>query len=250
MVSIRPLALIHAALQSEQGVDILVPADRDLHEYSIAISDISRLQSARLFFWQGSVNESFLAPVAGKLSHAGWINVSGDHPHAWLDRYEIPLLVDRMVEALGNVNSDRKDFIAMEGEKLKEEIESRFVYWQQQFIPVRSKPLLLGHEAFVSFAKQLGLQEVILYRDGNDHGHVQGGMKELMDIQRRISLGQIHCAMEEPDISFAALSKRYPGLKRKQLEPMAASIPVVASGFIDFIDASASAILTCLEKPE
>ena len=246
-VSIRPLALIYEGLRPQQPVQVLLPADRDMHEYALTVKDMSHLQSAELFFWQGQENEPFLQALSQKFPGQQWVNVAGKARHAWLDRKQLPFIIDRMAAALEVSFPEEKTAIEWRRAQLKQEIEARFVYWQKQMLSLQQQPFLLGHEAFLGFVRQLGLQQAILYRSGGDHGHAQGGMKELLSAQQKIANGEIRCAFEEPDISFATLASRYPQLKRMRLEPMANSISLGEAGYIEFIDASANTIMACLQ---
>lgn len=248
MVSARPLALMYAALRPQQPVQVLLPDDRDMHEYSLAVSDIQRLQQARVFFWLGQKSEPFLVPLSQRFAgRQQWVALADQTGHAWLDRQQLALMLDRMVTALAKLYPDEKAAIESRQQALQATIDARFGYWQKELAPYADQPFLLGHDAYVAFSRQLGLRQPVMYRSSSDHGHVQAGMQELIRIQQRLASGEIRCAMEEPEVSFAALAKRYKSLKRERLEPMAGSIPVSESGYIAFIDASARAFASCLK---
>lgn len=240
--------MIYLALRPQQAVEVLLPSNRDMHEYSLKVSDIKRVQNAPLFFWLGPKSEPFLQPLAQRFAgQQQWVAVAGHRGHAWLDQQQLPVLVDTMAQALVQLYPAEKTAIASRQQALVGSINARYRYWQQRLEPYAQKPFLLGHDAYVAFAANIGLHQALLYRTSHDHGHVQAGMHELLAIQQRIATGEIACALEEPEVSFAALSGRYKTLKLARLEPMATSIPLNDKAYIDFIDASAKAFETCLQ---
>jgi zinc transport system substrate-binding protein len=249
MVSAKPLALIYGALQPQQPVEVLLPSDRDMHEYSLSIRDIKRLQSAPTFFWLGAQSEPFLLALQQRFAgQKNWVAIADNTSHAWLDQQQIPVLVNNMAQALVKQNPAEKQAIQARSTALIKAVNERHQYWRQRLQPYTNKPFLLGHDAYTGFAKNIGLQQGLLYRTSNDHGHVQAGMYEILELQKRIAQGEITCAMEEPEVSFATLAKRYPALKLGHLEPMATGIPLQADAYVAFIDSSAQAFETCFQK--
>lgn len=248
MVSARPLAMLYLALRPQQPVEILLPSDRDMHDYSLQVADIKRVQAASLFFWLGPASEPFLQALAQRFAGAGrWVAVADKHGHAWLDQQYIPLLVAAMATALAEQYPAEKASIGSREQALLAAIDERYRFWRERLQPYAHTPFVLGHDAFAAFAANLGLGQALLYRATHDHGHVQAGMHELLALQQRMASAEITCALEEPEVSFAALARRYKTLKLARLEPMATSIPLSEQAYIAFIDASAQAFETCLK---
>ncbi len=249
MVSAKPLAMIYAALRPQQPVNVLLPSDRDMHEYSLSIRDIERLQTATTFIWLGEKSEPFLVPLQQRFATKNnWVAIADNTAHAWLDQQQITIMINSMAKMLVKTYPAEKKSIERNSGVLIKEINQHYQYWQGRLKPYINKPFLLGHDAYTVFAKNIGLQQAVLYRTSNDHGHAQAGMYEILDLQKRIAQGEIICAMEEPEVSFAALAKRYKTLKLGHLDPMAANIPIDANAYLAFIDASAMAFESCFQK--
>lgn len=248
LVSAKPLAMIYLALRPQQPVDVLLPADRDMHEYKLTVADISRVQQAPLLFWLGPVSEPFLQALAQRFSaQKNWVALAGNTGHAWLDQQQIAVLSGNMAKALVQQYPSEKTAIEARQAAFITRINQRYAYWQQQLQPYSIKPFLLGHDAYLVFAGNVGLRQGVIYRAANDHGHVQAGMHELLAIQQRIASGEITCALEEPEVNFAMLAKRYPALHLARLDPLGISITLDEKSYIAFIDAGASAFLACLQ---
>lgn len=253
MVSVKPVALIYAALQPEaaESIQILIPADRNVHDYALSIKDLKRLQTAKTLFWLGAESEPFIAKVQKRLSGDGqWIAVAGAAPHAWLDVTQLPTMVKKMTDALVRQNPQEKDIIETRASDFLKVVMQRQTYWQQQLQPYANTPFLLGHDAFVAFASNIGLKHAELYRGGHDHGHAQGGMHELLSIQKELSEGKINCALQEPEVDFSDLAKRYPDLQLTYIEPMAHKIAITPQAYIQFFDETAQAFQQCLQAKE
>ncbi len=253
VVSIKPLALIYAALQPEHvsDVQILIPAERNLHDYALSVKDLKRLHGADTLFWLGADSEPFIAKVQKRFSgNKQWIAVAESSPHGWLDVAQLQSIVDKMVNALIVSHPQDKPVIELRGKNFMQSVKQRQAYWQQQLQPSAEKPFLLGHSGFVAFANNIGLKHAELYLAGHSHGHAQGGMHELLEIQKHLSEGEITCALQEPEVDFGDLAKRYPQLKLGYIEPMARQIKVGQESYVQFFDATAKAFQQCLKAGE
>lgn len=247
LVSIKPLALIYSELRPGQQADVLIPANRNLHDYALTVEDLKKLQQAETLFWLGVENEPFIARLQKRFADHRWVAVAGgDHP--WLSPAQLPGLIGKMAEALAQQHPQEATAIGERAVQLQQAIASRFHYWQQQLVAYQHQPFLLGHSAFIAFAEGLGLHGAILYRSGHSHGHSHGGMQELVDIQQRVASGEIYCALEEPDVDFHELTERHPTLQLGFVEPMATQQSAGPGAFLAFIDQTAQAFQACLNK--
>ena len=243
-VSIRPLALIHQALLPDAPAPgVILPAGQNLHDYALSVSDLRHLQQASLLLWLGDHNEGFIARLAAQQPRPHWHALAPDSDHAWLDPARLPALIDVMAGVLAQQQPQQATAIAARQAALLASLENWQQQWQASLAPHRDTAFLLGHDAFLPMTRQLGLNGALLYRSGHSHGHRQDGTRSLLVIQQQLADGTIRCALEEPDISFAALAKRYPRLQRRQLKPMADN----ADSFISFLHHSAATLADCLQ---
>jgi|GEM_PF-6664495 len=249
LVSIHPLALIYQALMPEAPpADVLLAADQNLHDYALSINDMRKLQSAKTVFWLGDDNEAFIAKIEQRFAkNANWTALARESgEHAWLNYPQLLLIIDRMAAALSEQNPQQAAAIKQQKSSLVSSLQEWQETQQQRFSSHTKTPFLLGHNAFLPFAETLGLEATVMYFSSSSHGHTQSGAQTLTFINQRIAQGEIRCAIEEPDVSFAQLAKRHPHFKRFQLQPMANSIAQTENGFMQFMQESADILYECV----
>lgn len=238
--------IYQALLPQNAAPAVLLPTDKNLHDYALTVSDMRVLQSASLFFWLGDHNEQVISKLQQRFDSAQWYALAPGSDHIWLDPARQPQLIIAMADVLVKKHPQQAGLIRQRQAALIQALQQWQMQWQLQFLPLQNKAFLLGHTAFEPFAKGLGLNAALLYSSGHSHGHVQSGAQTLTGIQQRIASGEIHCAIEEPDVSFAQLAKRYPALQRFMLEPAAGSIAISPDAFIQFMQRSATLLYQCL----
>lgn len=253
MMSMKPLAMIYAALSPDNIIPhVFLHGRTNVHDYQLSVSDIRVLQQQRIFYWMGPEQENYLAKLAPRLTNtAEWHQLTSQTNHSWLSRQGIALLTNQIADTLTvafNAEPDKSNKVDANVAHFTQALAERYRIWQQQFEPYHQQAFLLGHAAFVQFAKDMGLENAQVYRSGHNHGHAASGLNELIRIQQAIAKKDIYCAVQEPDVSFKQLQQRYPHLKLINLEPMADSIPLSASAYIDFIDSTATLLLQCLRQ--
>ena len=102
MVSIKPLAMIHNALLPDISVEILLPSNKNLHDYALSVGDMRRLKEASVFFWLGDHNEHFLIKLEKRFAKdAQWYALAANSDHIWLDPAKQSQLVEAMAQASG-----------------------------------------------------------------------------------------------------------------------------------------------------
>ncbi len=249
LVSIKPLALIYIALRPTtiKQPEILLPANADLHTFALSPKDIQRLQNAELLLWLNAESEPYIAKLSKRLKgDATWQALTNSHHHPWLNQTELSGLIDKMANALQTTFPDETETIEANREQLLERINNRFQYWRQQLTAYQQTPFLLGHRAFASFSRDIGLQGVQFYRVHNSHGEQHDGMQTLLEIQKHIRTDKIYCAITEPEVKFQDLQQRHPNLKTAYADPMLNNIALSPEGLITFIDQTAAAFTQCL----
>lgn len=248
LVSIKPLAMIHKALLPNDDVDVLLPTNKNLHDYALTVSDMRVLQQAKVFFWLGDHNERFIHKLEKRFAgDASWHALAANSDHIWLDPNQQSQLIQAMARVLSTHYPEQKAQIEHNQKQLVQSLLEWKLRWTMQLLPYQGTAFLLGHDAFLPFAKGLGLKAAVMYRSGHSHGHVHSGAQTLTAIQQRIAANEIRCAIEEPDVSFAQLAGRYPQLKRYTLQPAGGDIPLDEKAYLIFLEASAQQLYQCLK---
>lgn len=247
LVSIKPLGLLVKALMPEKTVQVLVPDNRNLHDYRLSIADLSTLQASSGFIWLGAKQEPFLAKLESRFAKENrWFAVADGHAHPWLEPEHLPVLIRQLATVLVTLHPQQATKINNNADALIAGIQQSMSEWKARLAPLSDKSFLMGHSAFEGFAEALGLEHPVLYRSGSSHGHHHGGMHELLDIQKAMAEKSIRCALEEPDVHFDGLRKRYPHLQLAMVMPMASNVALEQAGFLQFINKTAEAFERCL----
>ena len=248
MVSIKPLAMIHNALLPDRSVEILLPSNKNLHDYALSVGDMRRLKEASVFFWLGDHNEHFLIKLEKRFAKdAQWHALAANSDHIWLDPAKQSQLIEAMAKVLVAQYPNEQMRIEENKKQLIQSLQAWKLRWTMQYLPYQEKAFLLGHDAFLPFSQGLGLKAAVMYRSGHSHGHVHSGAQTLTLIQQRIANNEIRCAIEEPDVSFAQLAGRFPKLKRYTLQPAGGDIALNEKAYMAFLESSAQQLYQCLK---
>lgn len=245
LVSSKPMALLYHALVGENSaVEILLPEKQNTHDYALTVTDLKKLHNAEYFFYFGGANEAFLSKITPRFANNTWFALSQkSNEHIWLDPSQYPTLVEQLAQVLSTLYPAQAEQITINKHALLTDIAQWQTHWQTQFTSLKNTPFLLGHSAFLPFAHSLGLDGAVLYFASHGHGHTQSGAKTLMLIQRAIAEKTLYCAIEEPDISFAQLRKRYPHLQTVLIDPLADN----SATFMAFLQQSTERLYQCLQ---
>ncbi len=246
---IKPLALIYLALMPTDtpAPVILVPEAANPHDFALSVSQLKSVQKADVILWMGSKQEPFMDGLQQRFSgtQQTWVAVS-DTPHTWLTPDGIVEISEQLAAALSAQYPQWAVTIRSRQQQLQQQVAQLFAASRQQLAPYADTPFLLGHSAFAEFAQALGLAGAVYYQAGHSHGDSPMGMQTMLQVQQRLARAQIHCAIEEPDISFAKLAQRYPSLKRVMLSPLAQGVALNDHGFVQFLEQSVARLQQCL----
>ncbi|CAA0080864.1 High-affinity zinc uptake system protein ZnuA [BD1-7 clade bacterium] len=249
LVSIKPLALIYAALTAPQvpPANILVPADANLHDFSLSIRQLDTVSKAGLIFWLGPKTEPYLADLAQrfKQSDQQWVLLQ-DQMHGWLEPDVAADIATTMAQALVQRYPAHKSQIEQRLADFQRSIHTLETTWQRRFTSLSDTPFLLGHSAFEHLTHELGLTGAVEYQGSHSHGHAPTGMQAMLSAQKRIAAGEIRCAVEEPDVDFSRLQQRFSQLRIVRLSPMAADTQITAGGYVDYLDSALTGLYQCL----
>lgn len=238
LFSNKPVALFYASVTSTTLSDeqVLFPDDRNMHDYQLSVVDLKKLNRADVIFWLGPTSEPQLAKLKQRFTQKQWIALA-DTEHAWLSWRG-------MQQMLKNL---QKSAYGKPRENISEQLLSLKSRYEKELSRFSGQKFLLGHAAFEQYFAELGLTGAVLYSAGHSHGHHGMGEKERLGVQKLLASGEIRCAIEEPDVHFDGLSRRFAGLKLIRLEPMATSFRLVPSSFLAFHQYNLQQLLGCLK---
>jgi ABC-type Zn2+ transport system substrate-binding protein/surface adhesin len=239
LTSVRPLAFLAKTI-IDKPIDVLFPSDISMHDHDFSVKDMERLSQVGTIIWLGPQHEHGLSKLQQRFQHKQWVAVGSEAEHEWLHAEGAFRLLVSMATQL-NVKA-----YGLKVEQFKTELYQARDEWREVFQPLSQTPLLVGHSAIKVFAQDMGLENIKTYAAANSHGHEQSGASELLDIQKLIANGDLYCAIEEPDVSFQKLKKRFSTLQTVKLEPMGTSVKVSEQAYLDYYNLLAEGLYLCL----
>jgi manganese/zinc/iron transport system substrate-binding protein len=152
----------------------------DPHLYKPTAADVTRLQSAKVVFYNGLLLEGRMTEMferlakRGKKVHAVADAISADKllkpegfeghpdPHIWGDAELWASCVDRVVAALGEVDAPGQSEYAARGKQYKEELTALHSWAKKRVaeLPPNSRVLVTSHDAFNYFGRAYGFEVI------------------------------------------------------------------------------------------
>lgn len=238
LFSNKPVAMLYSAVTGKElsAAQVLYPDDRNMHDYQLSVADLKKLNAAEVIFWLGPHAEPQLAKLRQRFSNKEWVALA-DAEHAWLSWQGMQLM-------LSNLQSS--DYVPSV-EDVSKQLHALKVRYEKALSALTEEKFLLGHAAFQPYFSEIGLNGGLIYSQGHSHGHHEMGEKERLKAQQLIASGEVVCAIEEPDLHFDHLNKRFPGLRLIRLEPMATSFELSPASFMAFNEYNLQQLLACLK---
>lgn len=244
LFSIKPLALLYQNLSGQVQSDaaIILAPSKNLHDLSFSMADMQKINQGDVVYWLGADTSPELEKMRQRFSEKAWRSLQ-QNAHSWLDPKQLPLLIDAMVTAMSSAKPSEREHYWQRADALKLQLAQIFKQAKTQWKST-DVTFLIGHSAFEPLLSYLKVP-VYEYYQGHSHGGQQTGFKEKVALLEKIQSGEISCALEEPDVSFEALAKRFPSLKRIPLEPMAGKTAYSEQGFVEFIQQNLQQLELC-----
>lgn len=95
--------------------------------------------------------------------HADDHDHGGIDPHYWLSPENAIIMIDEIVEHLGEIDPANAEEYAVRGAELEQEINTNMVTWKGQIAALANKNLVTFHDAFGYFADTFGLDVVATF---------------------------------------------------------------------------------------
>ena len=152
----------------------LVPAGTEPHEWEPAATDITAIQDADLFVYNGASMEHWVddtlaslgdkAPASVKASDGIKLRAGEepgeDDPHVWLNPEFAKAELANIKDALAKVDPDHKDDYEANYEKYAAEFDQLDADFKEKLGSVSNKTIVVSHEAFGYLADAYGLTQV------------------------------------------------------------------------------------------
>lgn len=280
VASIKPVELLVKAVAGDSvEVSTLVPPGSSPHNYSMKPSQRRALEQADVIFWVGPEMETFLNRLLGGKEFAGRAvafleseggesehdehhdehghdhesdahhhdHGDGEDPHIWVD----PILALDMAKdirnALAELEGANPEQLNANLERFQTELLNKEQSIRASFAGLDNVSLFAYHDAFTRYAKHYGLTlEGVLTLNPE----LSPGARHIADVQAKLEAANQPCLLTEPQFNRQWWRSITEGLNVtfSTWDPLATNIESTPSGYIDFQQSVADAVLKCLPE--
>lgn len=285
LTSIKPLQLIAAAIQTNQGEpQVLLPPGASPHYFVLRPSDAKRLDKADLFYWIGPDLENFLPRLLSQRSqlsiaiqdlpelqlqyfaepphehhadehskeHAEDL-VEHDHAHQpgaidvhlWLLPHNARVIAQRMSADLSALDPNNASHYAANLQAFNQRLDRLDQQLKAQLKPLQDKSFFVFHEAFNYFEQAYGLQHAGVFALSSE---LQPGAKHVSQMRTRLQQAGPSCVFSEPPIQPRLAHTLADGLPvtLAELDALGTKAPVNAEGYEQLLKNLAEQFSSCL----
>ncbi|MEH6625297.1 MAG: zinc ABC transporter substrate-binding protein ZnuA [Motiliproteus sp.] len=283
VTSVKPLQLLAAAIMQGVGEPtLLLPGNSSPHDYQLRPSDLRKLDNADVIFWVGPELEYFLQKVLGSLTgnretialmplvkagedeehdekntaedkgSAGQQQDHHDHhgnnPHIWLSPTIAQQIATQMAHTLSAKDPDNAAHYARNLTKFKQALATLDKDINSRLLPLRQRGYYVFHDAYSHFEQHYQLKHLGAFVLDPSR---RPGARHLQEIRTQLENSQAVCVFSEPQFKPAILESLINGININQgeLDPLAASAPLSADGFVFFMKKLSDQFVRCL-SPE
>ncbi|OEY67132.1 zinc ABC transporter substrate-binding protein [Marinobacter sp. X15-166B] len=273
--SIKPIALLVAAIApADTQIEILVPPGGSPHTYQLRPSQRQMLEGADVIFWVGPDMETFLvrlfampglrdkavtlAPTDAQTDgdeHQDTGHHDHDHhhhagedPHIWLDPGMARVMARKIHGALSARPDADQALLDANLRAFEQALGHQEAQLLQTLAPAKSLSLFSYHDAFRGFAEHYGLHMAGVLTLNPERSP---GARHIAQTQQRLRAAERVCLMIEPQFSRQWWTSITEGLDLKisTWDPLATEAPMDRSGYLEFQQSLADAVLQCLPEP-
>lgn len=243
MATVHPLAMVAASLLDTDHIEVLIPTGMSPHDFALRPSDIERLQDADIILWNGPSAEPFLQGFAQRWPDKHWLSAApSDAPvnaddHWWFNPTAMLMLQHQLALILEREDHSFDVALAQQLERSRHALA-----------PVRDRGFFVFHRAYDHWVDAMQLNQAGAFTLSPEQ---KPGLRTLHRMRQQLQQGDVQCVFSEPQFSPALIDSVTRGLdiRRGELDPMAAHIPLSATAYPDFIADLTQRFLTCLSNP-
>ena len=283
VASIKPVELLVKAVAGDSvEVSTLVPPGSSPHNYSMKPSQRRALEQADVIFWVGPDMETFLNRLLGGKEFAGravaFLESEGDEsdhdehhdehdhhghdheseahhhdhgdgedPHIWVDPMLALDMAKDIRDALAELEGANPEQLNANLERFQTELLNKEQSIRASFAGLDNVSLFAYHDAFTRYAEHYGLTlEGVLTLNPE----LSPGARHIADVQAKLEAANHPCLLTEPQFNRQWWRSITEGLNVtfSTWDPLATNIESTPSGYIDFQQSVADAVLKCLPE--
>ncbi len=177
-------------------VSILVPAGAEPHDWEPGPKDIIKIESARIFVYNGAGFEPWVEGTLKGIESKKLIIVdsssgiplvldNGSDPHIWLDPISAEHQVDLIKDALIKSDPQNSEYYNTNAESLKKELVLLDEEIKYELGSSKKKVFITSHAAFGYFSRRYGLTQVSVAGLSPDVEPSPAKMVQIIEIARK-----------------------------------------------------------------
>ena len=172
LVSMNPLKEIAEKIGGDKiQTDTIISPGIEVHDYELTAKDIIKLNSAKIFIYNGLSLESFKdkllsssdnkdLEVVNASKGAAPINTAdGEDPHLWISLTGSKIIAGNIKDALVKKDSKNKAFYEKNYKEFIKSIDSLYNEYKPLFSGLNKKSFVTGHAAFAYFCRDFNLTQ-------------------------------------------------------------------------------------------
>ncbi|KEF32009.1 Zinc ABC transporter, periplasmic-binding protein ZnuA [Marinobacter nitratireducens] len=280
VTSIKPLELlVHAIAGEDTHTSTIVPAGSSPHTYTMKPSQRRAMEKADVIFWVGPEMESFLTRLlSGEDFHAKAISLisednseyreaednhrdeehsghshgthdhgEGEDPHIWTDPQRAVEMAEKIRDALAELDGADKKSLDRNFTRFREQVAETESGIRARLTSVHDISLFAYHDAFTRFAEHYNLElaDVLTLNP-----ELSPGARHIAEVQTKLKKATHPCLLTEPQFNRQWWTSITRGLdvSFSTWDPLATDIEVTKTGYLDFQNSIADAVLKCLPE--
>ncbi|MDX1816972.1 MAG: zinc ABC transporter substrate-binding protein [Marinobacter sp.] len=278
VTSIKPLELlVRAVATDDTRIATLVPPGASPHSYSIRPSQRRELSRADVIFWVGPDMETFLTRLLtgpdfsdrtvalgrGPDAMGGHDTKhkvepkeavghdhqhgNGEDPHIWVDPALAVDMARKIVAALSELPDQDSAQLDRNLTRFENAVKQREAAISEQLEPTHDISLFAYHSALTRFADHYGLhiEDVLTLNP-----ELSPGARHVAEIRNKLGQARHPCVLTEPQFNRQWWHTATEGMDVtiSTWDPLATDIKPTASGYLEFQQSIADAVLRCLPE--
>lgn len=232
VASIAPLHSLVAAVMAGAGTpELLVPAERSPHGYSLKPSDAQSLAQAQLIVWIGPGLDAFVGRAARALAPAavtlevielpgltlyppsaghnhdedadGGSPVSARDPHIWLDPTNAGIIAAALADVLARLDPAHAALYAANRAELEARLDRLDRELRARLVPFHDVRFVTFHSGYQYLERRYGLEGGEALTIDPEQ---QPGARRVAEIRKEIEIEGVRCAFTEPQFPAALVA--------------------------------------------
>jgi zinc transport system substrate-binding protein len=193
----------------------LVPAGTEPHDFELSAKDMTLLEQADLFVYNGAGMEHFVDKTLASLSNRNLMVVEaaenvtlleageqqaaeeqndGNHeeeqydPHTWLSIDNAIVELEAVKDAFCKLDADNEDYYTANFEAYRQELLDLKAEYEQELSGFSKNKIVVAHEAFGYLCQEYGLEQIAVEGLTSDSEPDAARMREIVDLCREYDI--------------------------------------------------------------